>query len=548
MKILNLAVLAILLSASIAYSQNLTPNPSFEDYVECPTGYSGIDFPMGTIAVTDWYIPTAGSADYFHSCAGTASLVSVPANDFGYQYARTGEAYAGGYTYVSCIPGYREYIQTRLLSPMIAGHKYHVSFWISLGNTAPFATDQMGALFSPDSMNDPASTTFITATPQVVSPVAAPYTDTADWQPLAGEFTAVGGERWVIIGNFVPDADLTIEAIGSGLPAGYYYIDDVCIMDLDSAAPENIQVHDTLKCVDDELMLEGRAGMSNFLWDDGSTGATRTIALAGTYWVRSVDTGNCRMLMDTFIVRGKPGPPLSLGNDTIICTLPPFVLVPTVEQEEPGNLSWLWSGGSDDETLRIDSSGTYWVEVTTEEGCKSSDTVNIWYYNVRQYLGEDIFLCWGDPVNIPLEAQLPSGATAYWNTGASSPEISATDTGTYWVVVSQPPCSGTDTINISYEKCECWSDVPTAFTPNGDGTNDVFLPVIEAGCPLGEYVLSIYNRWGHRIFVGYTPQTGWDGTYNGKPADVGTYMYELKFTGGTKRNAYIRKGDVHLLR
>ena len=538
-------MLAILLSGSIAYSQNLAPNPSFEDYVDCPTGYSAIDFPMFTISVTDWYIPTLGSADYFQPCAAASSLVSVPDNNFGHQYARTGEAYVGWYTYVSCQPDYREYVEAPLSTPMVAGHRYHVSYWIALGDDAPFATDQMGAFFSPDSIND-FIVTPILEMPQIVSPISAVFTDTANWQPMAGEFTAVGGERWVIIGNFVSDADLTVEAVGSGLPAGYYYMDDICILDMDSTAPENIEMHDTLKCDDAELRLEGRTGMGNFLWDDGSTGATRTISVAGTYWVKSVDTGNCRMLMDTFIVRGKPGPPLSLGNDTILCTTLPLLLVPQVEQDEP--LSWLWSDGSDNENLSVNTSGTYWLRASTAEGCWSADTIKVLYYNVRQYLGEDISLCWGEAVNIKLEANVPAGAMAYWSNGASSPEIMATDTGTYTVVVSQPPCTGTDTISISYEKCTCWSDVPTAFTPNGDGLNDVFLPVIEAGCPIGEYVLSIYNRWGQRIFVGYTPQTSWDGTYSGKPADAGTYMYELKFTGGTRNNRYIKKGDVHLLR
>jgi len=548
MKILNLAVLAILWPASIIYGQNLVSNPSFEDYVDCPTGYSAIGAPMTTISVTDWYIPTLGSSDYFNPCATAASLVSVPENYFGYQVAKTGDAYAGWYGYVSCIPDYREYIEARLLTTLKAGHRYHVSYWISLGNDVPYATDQMGAFFSPDSLNDPLGATYIAETPQIQSPVSTLYTDTTGWVAVAGEFIATGDERWIVIGNFMPDADLNIEAVGGGMPASYYYMDDVCVLDMDTAAPENINMHDTLKCDDDELILKGRTGMGNFLWDNGSTGATRTIALAGTYWVRSVDSVNCRLLLDTFIIRGKQGPPVSLGNDTIICTVPPFMLIPQIEYEEPGELSLLWSDGSNKETLSIDSSGTYWLRVTTQEGCWSADTVNVWYYNVRQHLGADVSLCWGDPVNIQLQANVPEGATASWNTGASTPDIYATDTGAYWVIVNQPPCAGSDTIGISYEKCACWSDIPTVFSPNGDGLNDVFIPVIEAGCPVGEYVLSIYNRWGQRIFVGYTPQTSWDGTYNGKPADIGTYMYELKFTGGTRNNRYIKKGDVHLLR
>jgi len=544
--LLNLVALAILLSGSIAYSQNLAPNPSFEEYLDCPVSLSTLRLPMVTATVIDWYKPTRGTSDYFNSCATIESMASVPENVAGYQHARTGEGYVGWLGYVSCS---REYIEAKLLTPMIAGHKYHVSYWVSLADSIALAIDQMGAFFSPDSVNEPTVTTLLAVTPQVVSPVDVMYNDTAGWQQVSGTYIAAGGEEWVIIGNFTPEADLSMESMSSGGSSSYYYTDDVCIVDMDSAAPEDIGIHDTLRCDNEELQFEGRAGMGNFLWDDGSTGATRTIALNGTYWVRSLDSSNCRMLVDTFIVRGKPGPPLSLGNDTILCALPPFVLVPQVELDEPGeSLSWLWSGGSNDETLSVDSSGTYWVLATTETGCWSADTIEVLYYNVRQYLGEDIFLCWGDRVNIPLQANMPAGATAYWNNGASSPGIIATDTGTYSVIVNQPPCMASDTIIIAYEKCTCWNEVPTAFTPNSDGINDVFVPVIEAGCPITNYMLSIFNRWGQRIFVGYTPETSWDGTYNGKPADAGTYMYELQFTGGTRDNRYIKKGDVHLLR
>ena len=69
------------------FSQNLVPNPSFEDTVQCPIGYSEINYSLG------WYSPTQGTPDFFDSCG--YSSVSVPQNAFGWEPAKTGVAYIG---------------------------------------------------------------------------------------------------------------------------------------------------------------------------------------------------------------------------------------------------------------------------------------------------------------------------------------------------------------------------------------------------------------------------------------------------------------------
>lgn len=372
MKILSFATLVILLSVNVVSGQNLAPNPSFEDYDECPYTLSLIDAPMGILSVLDWYRPSEASSDYFNSCASSGSMVSVPDNFAGYQFARTGEGYAGGYGYG---PGYREYIQAPLLAPLIAGHEYYVGYWVAMATAyTGFAIDQMGAVFSEDSIRY-SGMDVIPEVPQVESPEGVIYKDTADWELVSGTFTAAGGERWVSIGNFTPDDEITTEEVeGAGSPYSYYYYDDVCIFDLDSAAPENIDIHDTVSCDDNELLLEGRAGMDNYLWDDGSTASTRLITLTGTYWVRSIDKENCRMLVDTFHVRvGAPVEPFNIGNDTVLCFVSEITLTPDIIPEAG---IFTWSDGSHGTSLTVTAAGTYWLEV--ENGCYSyADTMRI---------------------------------------------------------------------------------------------------------------------------------------------------------------------------
>lgn len=69
--------------------------------------------------------------------------------------------------------------------------------------------------------------------------------------------------------------------------------------------------------------------------------------------------------------------------------------------------------------------------------------------------------------------------------------------------------------------------LPNAFSPNGDGVNDYYYPAVSGSGDLEYY--AIYNRWGEILFENSAPNTadgsnGWDGTWNGKEAEVGSYV------------------------
>lgn len=88
--------------------------------------------------------------------------------------------------------------------------------------------------------------------------------------------------------------------------------------------------------------------------------------------------------------------------------------------------------------------------------------------------------------------------------------------------------------------------LPTAFTPNGDGRNDVFLP-------LGvRYVknmkIEIWNRWGQLVFSSDDPTKGWDGNYQGSPAQTGVYAYVVNYVTTAEVEEKVIKGNVTLIR
>jgi len=85
--------------------------------------------------------------------------------------------------------------------------------------------------------------------------------------------------------------------------------------------------------------------------------------------------------------------------------------------------------------------------------------------------------------------------------------------------------------------------LPTAFTPNGDGENDVF---IIRGGPFDEVDFKVYNNWGQLIFTSNDVNVGWDGTYNGEDAPLGVYTWT--FTVVVNETVITKEGDVTLMR
>lgn len=95
----------------------------------------------------------------------------------------------------------------------------------------------------------------------------------------------------------------------------------------------------------------------------------------------------------------------------------------------------------------------------------------------------------------------------------------------YQVVVNEFGCPDTSYQSVYIEPITTYY-APNAFTPNGDGVNDVYLPIVK---DVYDYEFTIYNRWGEAFFITNDQNEGWDGTMNGKISPPGVYVYTLYF-------------------
>jgi hypothetical protein len=210
------------------FGQNLVPNPSFEIYDTCPNTQGQINYAI------PWY---GNTVDYYNTCAiSVCPYCGLPLAAGGFQYARTGNAIAGFYSYYyNLTTSEREYLQTKLLDTLVNNKCYLVTFYANLYNGSIWGIKNLAANFS--------DTTFTNPTFAVHSLQADIYkfdkpliSDTLNWVEIKGIYKAVGGEKYFTIGNFDDDANVdTVQTNPSGWSAGsYYFIDDVSVIQIDS--------------------------------------------------------------------------------------------------------------------------------------------------------------------------------------------------------------------------------------------------------------------------------------------------------------------------
>lgn len=164
-------------------------------------------------------------------------------------------------------------------------------------------------------------------------------------------------------------------------------------------------------------------------------------------------------------------------------------------------------------------------------------------------LGKDTSICPnGQPIVLHelLAGALP-GVTYRWNTSTkdSGSSIIVRHPGVYSVTATVDGCSAQDSVEIFKN---CYIDIPNVFTPNGDGSNDYFLPRQFLSKDVTKFKMTIFDRWGVKVFeTSSINGRGWDGKLNDKDQPTGVYIYMIEAT--FLNNTYEKyQGNITLLR
>jgi gliding motility-associated-like protein len=339
--------------------QNLISNGSFESHFTCPnsTGQVSLAAPWSNLAGHE------GSADYFHQCA-TISELSVPQNKWGFEEAATGNAYVGLSLIYSNLNDFREYIATPLNAPMAAGVSHSVSFKYALADSSSWTTRNLGLYFSKTSNIPTNGWNPVNASPQFKLPDEP--TNKTGWTEVTFEYTASGGEVFLVIGNFSNDLNTPTTTLGNFEFSGcYIYLDDFEIVPCTylNLGP------DTAICAGATLTLFANDPNATYQWQDNSTGNTFLVDQPGTYWVEVISV--CATIRDSITIALHTPPVVDLGTDTLFCQGTSLRL--DVAQE---NVTYHWQDNSAASGYTIRETGRYWVMV--EGPCDVvGDTVDV---------------------------------------------------------------------------------------------------------------------------------------------------------------------------
>ncbi len=210
-----------------------------------------------------------------------------------------------------------------------------------------------------------------------------------------------------------------------------------------------------------------------------------------------------------------------------------FLMVWRTVENGTGPLSYQWqtpTGPSSQEiiikTATLADNGLYQLIVTDTLQCADTSTkiVTVVPTPVSGFPTDSDTLYFDE--RIQLEAA--QGYDRYaWNTGDTTNSIPVSVEGWYKVTITTAEgCTTTDSVMMLYAFVPL--TMPNAFTPDGDGLNDVFRPVTLPE-KISSFSMYIYDRWGKQVFFTNDVKQGWDGTINGSPAQIGGYVYVVKY-------------------
>ncbi len=424
-------LICVLLAEDITVNaQNLVPNPSFEEYTECP-----IDCNEGEpLQCTPWTRGNDGTPDYFNTCAW--GNPGVPGNCVGNQWPVSGKAYVGLLARINN-HNWREYIQAPLNVPLIADSAYLVSFYISLADNQYCGIQPFGALFT---INPPAYTGLdvLDYTPQVE--VNGDFlSENEEWILISRCFVAEGGEQFITIGNFRDDDHSPVDTdCVFGNNVAYYYLDSVSVKKMPVSFDELV-MDPVIACPPYEI----DPGMADsYHWSDGTTNPTLMVTQSGTYAVTlSIGCAFSTGEIDVTILPSAP--PVALPNDTVLC------VGETLDISLDGNAGdYVWQDGSTNSEYIISSGGTYSVAMTDDCDVTTDTIVVTFLGNPEPFsLGEDTVVCNGDAYTISFDATLGNFT---WQDGSNTPSYTIDHNGTYALTISNQCGQASDAIDVEF--------------------------------------------------------------------------------------------------
>ncbi len=318
-------------------------------------------------------------------------------------------------------------------------------------------------------------------------------------------------------------------------------------------------IPDTLICRTDAVRLQAFGNALSFSWtptesldDPASQSPLALPTNAQTTYTVTGTIGGCSRTASV-VVRTVPYPNANAGADTAVCKGRNVPLFASGGSSYSWTPSFFLTATNIPNPVAVNPSAnvSYVVTVRDTLGCPKpvSDTIRITVINIIANAGpRDTAVVIGQP----LQLNGTGGSFYSWtpatylnNPNIFNPVSNPQDSITYFLTVSDSNgCFGRDTIDVLLYRVPAGLYVPTAFTPDASGVNDVFRPICLGIRSLDKFI--VYNRWGELVFSTNVIGKGWDGKFKGNRQGTSTFVWHAEATD-YQGNKIKKKGTVVLI-
>lgn len=546
---------------------NAIQNHSFEERTCCPQSFVSAISPPWLSCATGWQQATLATSDYLHSCGYTSSGMPLP--------SPAGEGVVG--LQYDQAEGYMEYVGSCLTcsgsnTPLQAGITYTLSLYIASvvtnGQLSQSVAEASALYLFPEAFP---LALFARSDPADPFPVATSgcIGQEPGWSEL-GRVMVVPEREWIRVSiTFTPTEPVHSIAIGGAcdLPASFarrsativpgspgvffpYILLDDLLLTVSSAQLLAPVTRAGSLCEGDALVIGSPPmGSSAFQWyhngialpgeNDAILDVVQYGVGEGWYTLTSLSNGQC-LMGSTNVAPGAPMWAALSFSPTMGCSP---LEVEFVDQSV-GSVSATWilgNGATSTDSAFVHSyqdPGTYDLRLTVSDqnGCLGDTLIAnalTVLAGVEAFFSIEPNTVFVGATEVELNGSPSTGEITQWSwiLGEALPPTSETAVvqatfpsipGLYpllLVVSSADGCM--DTVqSVVRVVAESTIEMPNVFSPNGDGSNDRFIPMVYDGSPAS---LEIYDRWGQRIFSTRVLAKGWSGS----GASDGTYFYEV---------------------
>lgn len=340
-------------------------------------------------------------------------------------------------------------------------------------------------------------------------------------------------------------------SVEQNYPCGIFR--DTITVIVDEPAPLALAA-DSLICASDFVpyTLSASSVYDSYLWSTGATTASILISTPGTYSLTV--THPCGSFTASHTVSFLDPPALPVMVDTVLCAGEVFNYAAPA-----GYTSYEWSHGPQSASISVADTGTYTLVARHPCGDASTQLRLTYAPPLAVVLADLPVIPLGDQVR--LQPQISSGNPVAWQwspaeglscTDCPQPWLRPLQSGEYQLLVQdQYDCNATTRVSVVVDASQTKIYAPNAFSPNGDGVNDVW--TLYAG-PSTEKILAlaVFDRWGGTVWqlteeAANFPIDGWGGIIDGKSAATGVYVWwaEIRLING---EVVALQGEVVLVR